>query len=118
MRAKEINTIQFLVNKINAKKDFTYHLNGSKDIKRYVVSCLNIYTGKNPSLFTDMNLKLNEVINKDLYDSIGLWYCKDKNTYFVDANVHFYNLDNAKDLATTFEQIAIYDLLTNETIYI
>jgi len=114
MKNLKITKVQIISNKANLKKDFTYNLIETK--KRYVVSVKNIYEGFNPSLNYDLNLKINEIINKNFYDSIGGWYYK--NIYYLDANVHFYCLDNAVEVAKLYNQIAIFDKQKNKTIII
>ena len=119
MRAQKTNTIQKIVNKANNKIDFTYNLKDCN--KRYVVSVKNIYLGFNPSLCYDLNLRLNNVINNDIYDSIGGWngFGTNKNKpYYLDANVHFYSLNIAIDTAKHYGQLAIFDKLENKIINI
>ena len=49
-RLIEISPQQDVVNKINAKADFTHNINQTR-LERYTVSIKNVFTGKNPSLF-------------------------------------------------------------------
>jgi len=110
------NTLtQKLVNKINARNNFTY-LKQGREQKNYIVSVKNIYTGKNPSLFFNMNIDLKLVLNNDVYDSIGLWQNDKDGIYYVDANVHFFTLKTALSVAQKYDQIAIYDIKNNKTI--
>ena len=49
MSQNHIITInQVLINKINAKQDFSHSINDNS--KRYIVGMKNLFTGKNPSL--------------------------------------------------------------------
>ena len=119
MIQQKINTVQKIVNKANGKNNFTYKLKECD--KRYIVSVKNIYLGFNPSLCYDLNLKLKDIINDNIFDSIGGWndFGNDKNKpYYLDANVHFYNLDDAITIAKKYKQIAIFDKLQNKTIYL
>mgnify|MGYP003652684061 CR=1 FL=1 len=113
-----ITTTQKIVNKINSKKEFTFIKNKSIEPKNYIVSVQNIYTGKNPSLFFNMNLEINKILSNDIYDSIGLWLDKETSLYVVDANVHFYTLETAKHIARKYDQKAVYDINKNECIFI
>lgn len=118
MRHQKINTVQKIVNKANNKKEFTYNL--KKCNKRYIVSVKNIFLGFNPSLCYDLNLRIENIINSDIYDSIGGWIGSntDNNPYYLDANVHFYGLDAALDIAKNYGQLAIFDKLENKIIYL
>jgi hypothetical protein len=116
MRNFKIQLEQRLINTINAKKPFTYYKDNNNK-KNYVVSVKNLYKGKNPSLYSDMIIKINEILKDDLYDSLGLWIDK-QNTIFVDANINFYNLDYALNIAKECNQKAIWDIKNNCEIYI
>ena len=118
MRGNYINLDQQIVNKINAKQNFTFDLSNSK--KRYVVSIKNIYKGKNPSLWHESILTINSIIKKDsllkdFYDSFGGWSDK-TNTYYVDLNIHFNDLQTALNVAKQNKQKAIYDIKTKKVI--
>ena len=120
MENNEINTVQKIVNLCNTKNDFTFELN--KNDAQYIVSVKNIYKGKNPSLQFDLNLKIQETINKinivsKYYDSIGGWMDANNN-FCVDVNTHFYNLSLAIDTAKVFKQKAIFDKKNNKVILI
>lgn len=120
MKNNKINTLQKIVNLCYAKNDFTFELN--KNEAPYIVSIKNIYKGKNPSLCFDLNLKIQETINKinivsKYYDSIGGWR-DNKGNFCIDANVHFYNLSLAIDAAKVFKQYAIFDKVNNKVILI
>ena len=116
----KISTVQKIANLCHTKKDFTFELN--KNEAQYIVSIKNLYKGKNPSLEFNLNLKIQETINKTnivskYYDSIGGWM-DDKDNFCVDANVHFYNLSLAIDTAKVFKQKAIFDKVNNKVILI
>ena len=118
MRGNYIELNQQIVNKINAKQNFTFDLSNSK--KRYVVSIKNIYKGKNPSLWHDSIIMINSIIKKnslvkDFYDSFGGW-ADNNNTYFLDLNIHFNDLQTALNIAKQNNQKAIYDIETKKVI--
>ena len=112
MRQIETNTVQQIVNKANTKRDFTRQINDND--KRYTVSVLSIYKGKNPSLDHNVSIKVGMVLDNDLYDSIGGWQGRDG--YCLDANVDFYSLDNALMIARQYDQEAIYDKVNEQVI--
>ena len=105
---------QNITNKAHAKKDFTTYLNNSEG--RYIVSMKNIFTGKNFANCHDMIIRVSKIVNSKFYDSIGGWNFE--GTYFVDANLHFENLDLAIQSAKNRNEIAIFDTKENKTIYI
>ena len=105
---------QNITNKAHAKKDFTTYLTNTKS--RYIVSMKNIFTGKNFANCHDMILRISKFVDSGQYDSIGGWNFED--TYFVDANIHFDNLDLAAAAARNRGEIAIFDTKENKTIYI
>jgi hypothetical protein len=105
---------QNITNKAHAKKDFTTYLTKSKS--RYIVSIKNIFTGKNFANCYDMILRVSKIVNSGYYDSIGGWNFE--SNYFVDANLHFQDLDLAMQCAKNNKQIAIFDTKENKTIYI
>ena len=111
---RELTRFQDAINKINAKQDFTYDL--SKNNNRYIVSQKNIFKGKNPSLFYDLPIVLSE--NMDSYDSFGGWYDKETDLYHVDFNLHLDMLKYALMLAKENDQIAIYDNVEKQVIYL
>lgn len=120
MRDNFIPIEQQIVNKINAKQNFTYNL--SETNKRYVVSIKNIYKGKNPSLWFESIVTIKSIINKGglikaFYDSLGGW-SDINNTYYLDLNIHFNDLKTALNVAKNNGQIAIYDTLKQQVIYL
>ena len=114
MRQIETNTVQQIVNKANTKTDFTKQINDND--KRYTVSVLSIYKGKNPSLDHNVSIKVGMVLDNDLYDSIRGW--QGKEDYCLDANVDFYKLKNALMIARQYDQEAIYDRVKYQVIFL
>lgn len=113
------NKIQQIVNKCNNKIDFTYNLNDNN--KRYIVSIKNIYLGFNPSLCSNLNLRVKKAIESNLYDSIGGWNgygSYNSKPYYLDANIHFESLNKALDVAKKNGQLAIFDIKNNSVISI
>lgn len=109
-----ITKAQNITNKAHSKQEFTTYLTNSKS--RYIVSKHNIFIGKNFAKCYDILLRVSKVIDSGFYDSIGGWNFED--TYFLDANLHFDNLELAIQSAENSGQIAIYDTLENKSIYI
>ena len=105
---------QNITNKAHAKKDFTTFLNNSKG--RYIVSIKNIFTGKNFANCHDMIIRVSKIVESGFYDSVGGWNYKD--TYFLDANLHFDNLEIAFQVAKRNNEIAVFDTKENKTIYL
>jgi len=118
MRPIQLNLNQAILNKANGKTEFTYFLNEDKKYYRYIVSCKGIYKGINPSLQTNLNILISDILKLNKYHSIGGWFDAKTGIYYLDANLHFKNIDTAKLLAIKNGQIAIYDSLKNESIYI
>jgi len=116
MRNTELTKFQDLINKINSRQNFTYNLSNSKN--RYIVSYKNLYTGKNPSLDFNLITKVDKFINSKMYDSLGGWLNKETNVYYLDANLHFSDISIALKVAKNNNQIAIFDNLKKETIYL
>lgn len=111
---------QDIINKINAKQDFTFNLeNKSFKLQKnynYIVGTENIYTGKNPSLDFDLILKVD--LNNKLYCNIGGWFDKDANTYYVDYSYNIHTLQSALNLAKLHNQKSIFDIKNNTVIYL
>ena len=114
MRKQTVRKEQELVNKINAKQDFTYNLTGSK--RRYVVGVKNLFMGKNPSL--QYNLIHNDIYNLEntKYDSVGGWLNSITGIYYVDYSIQVDDLFDALHLARQNGEIAIWDSVENKEI--
>ena len=112
-----MDNFQDLINKINAKQDFTYNL--MQDDARYVVSYKKaIYEGKNPSLFDNLRTKLRIEINLRNFSSIGGWLNKRTNIYYLNRNLHFSDINTALMFARQNKQLAIFDKKENLVIYL
>ena len=117
MRHLEISATQNLVNKINAKQDFTVDLKESN--KRYVVSNKELYKGKNPSTQCNLIVDVNKVLNKTsskVYDSLGGWLDRETGLYYLDLNIHYHDLQVALAVAESCNQLAIYDKVEEKII--
>jgi len=110
----DITIVQNITNKAHAKKDFTTYLTKTKS--RYIVSMRNIFIGKNFANCHDLILRVSKVVESGFYDSIGGWNYKDN--YFLDANLHFDNLEIAFQVARKNNEIAVFDTKENKTIYL
>lgn len=131
MRETTITTQQKILNKCHSMVNFTFDLH-KKSRGRYVVSIKNLYTGVNPSLDNLLFKKIQDVLNDTQqidktkkykgvfcsYCSIGGWNDKNTGLYHVDANLHFYSLYVALDIAKYFNQLSVFDLEKNEVIYV
>ncbi len=111
---------QDIINKINAKQDFTFNLK-NKSFKldneyNYIVGTENIYTGKNPSLQFDLILKVD--LKNKLYCNIGGWFDKDNKTYYLDYSYNIHTLQSALNLAKLHNQKSIFDIKNNNVIYL
>lgn len=114
MRQINIPLFQVITNKANSLRDFTFNL---KNKNRYIVSYKNIYTGKNPSMQTDLCVKISNILEKENCCSIGGWKNPENNLYYLDCNRHFYYLLDALTFAKLNNQIAIYDTHKKEVLY-
>tara|TARA_R110002050_G_scaffold276089_1_gene421270 strand:- start:47 stop:403 length:357 start_codon:yes stop_codon:yes gene_type:complete len=109
----KITINQVLINKINAKQDFSYSLNN--DTKRYIVGDKNLFSGKNPSIQYD--LIYNDILELDnSYSTIGGWTDPKTNIYYVDYSLSFDSVFDALEVARENKEIAIYDTLENKAI--
>lgn len=115
-----METKQDIINRINAKQDFTYNLK-NKSFKldfnyNYIVGAENIYIGKNPSLFFDMCLKVD--LNNKEFCNVGGWLDKKTGIYYVDYSYNMETLFNALTLAKIHYQKSIFDIKNNKVIYL
>lgn len=110
----DITIVQNITNKAHAKKEFTTYLTKTKS--RYIVSMRNIFIGKNFANCHDLILRVSKIVESGYYDSIGGWNFK--GTYFLDANLHFDNLEIAFQVARKNNEIAVFDTKENKTIYL
>tara|TARA_R110002074_G_scaffold133536_1_gene277269 strand:- start:1504 stop:1848 length:345 start_codon:yes stop_codon:yes gene_type:complete len=111
-----MKTLQRLINKINAKQNFTYNLTNNRN--RYIVSIENIYNGSNPSIKFDLITKVSKIIETTNFDSLGGWFDVDDKTYCLDLNIHLSDLTTALKLAKVNKQTAIFDSKKNLVIYL
>lgn len=114
MSQNHIITInQVLINKINAKQDFSHSINDNS--KRYIVGMKNLFTGNNPSLQYE-NI-YNDVLNLDeSFDILGGWTDPDTNIYYVDLCNSYDCVFDAMDQARINNEIAIFDSKENKVI--
>lgn len=127
MRHIEISLVQQIINKCNSRVNFTRDLTPSSGVKgRYIVSAVDIFTGKNPSMQSGLRLKIAEEIEAECpfisgghyFNSIGGWLNQETGMYHIGANLHYFNLENAMDAARTTDQIAIYDRFIDDIILV
>tara|TARA_R110002110_G_scaffold413002_1_gene639846 strand:+ start:575 stop:919 length:345 start_codon:yes stop_codon:yes gene_type:complete len=111
-----MNTLQRLINKVNAKQNFTYNLTNNRN--RYIVSIENVYNGSNPSIKFDLITKVSKIIETTNFDSLGGWFDVDDKTYCLDLNIHLSDLTTALKLAKVNKQTAIFDSKKNLVIYL
>ena len=111
-----MNTLQRLINRINAKQNFTYNLTNNRN--RYIVSIESVYNGLNPSIDFHLITKVSKIIQKQDFDSLGGWFNLDNKTYCLDLNIHLSDLTTALKLAKVNQQTAIFDSKKNLVIYL
>ena len=113
-RLIEISPQQDVVNKINAKADFTHNINQTR-LERYTVSTKNVFTGKNPSLFLKDTWKVvDDAFNSD-HELLGGWLSED-DIYFLDYGMSITDLRIAMKFARVNGQSAIYDNVSQKVI--
>ena len=113
-RLIEISPQQDVVNKINAKADFTHNVNDTR-LERYTVSIKNVFKGKNPSLFLEDTWKVvDDAFNSD-QELFGGWLSED-NIYFLDYSLSISDIKKAMKVAKFNKQLAIYDNVSNKVI--
>ena len=113
-RLQEISPQQDVVNKINAKADFTHNINRTR-LERYTVSTKNVFTGKNPSLFLKDTWKVVEDAFNSDHELLGGWLSED-DVYFLDYGMSITDLRIAMEFARANDQLAIYDNVANKVI--
>ena len=113
-----MNTLQRLINKVNAKQNFTYNLTNNR--QRYIVSIKSVYNGSNPSIDFDLITKVSKIIDakNHSFDSLGGWFNVDDKTYCLDLNLHLSDLTTSLKLAKANQQNAIFDSKKNLVIYL
>ena len=113
-RLTEISPQQNVVNKINAKADFTHNINRTR-LERYTVSTKNVFTGKNPSLFLKDTWKVVEDAFSSDHELLGGWLSED-DIYFLDYGLSVSDLKEAMKIAKFNKQLAIYDNVASKVI--
>ena len=113
-RLIEISPQQDVVNKINAKADFTHNINNTR-LERYTVSTQNVFTGKNPSLFLKDTWKVVDDAFNSNQELLGGWLSED-DIYFLDYGLSVSDIKEAMKIAKFNEQLAIYDNVSQKVI--
>ena len=113
-RLIEISPQQDVVNKINAKADFTHNINNTR-LERYTVSTQNVFTGKNPSLFLKDTWKVVDDAFNSNHELLGGWLSED-DIYFLDYGISISDLRIAMQFARANNQLAIYDNVSQKVI--
>ena len=113
-RLVEISPQQDVVNKINAKADFTHNINNTR-LERYTVSTQNVFTGKNPSLFLKDTWKVVDDAFNSNHELLGGWLSED-DIYFLDYGISISDLRIAMQFARANNQLAIYDNVSQKVI--
>ena len=116
MTYKNPDTVQQIVNRVNSHKDFTYNLDDNNPISnyKYIVSVKNIFVNRYINDVKNLRDLIQDALNDVCkFESIGLWYDKKEDVYCLDGNLHFYNLENALNLAKLCKQKAIFDIKNN-----
>mgnify|MGYP003624443881 CR=1 FL=1 len=110
-----MTTEQKIINKINAKANFTY----PNVTKRYIVGKKLLHESKNPSLYYQNIYKdVYKFLNSDSKPNktFGGWFNDETQTYCVDLGKSYNSLKKAVKIAKKYNQICIYDTLTGLTI--
>ncbi len=113
-RLIEISPQQDVVNKINAKADFTHNINNTR-LERYTVSTKNVFIGKNPSLFLEDTWKIVDDAFSSDQELLGGWLSED-DIYFLDYGLSVTDLKKAMKIAKINKQLAIYDNVSQKVI--
>ena len=112
-RNHKITINQVLINKINAKQDFSHSINASTN--RYIVGSKNLFMGKNPSI--QYTLIYDDIMKLDnSFDTIGGWTDPKTGIYYVDYSIGYNDLFDAMAQGRLNKEIAIYDTLENKAI--
>ena len=113
------DTVQQIINKVNSHKDFTYNLDDKNPINNYnyIVSVKNIFINRYINDVKNLRSLIKNALD-DVYkfESLGLWFDKESNVYCFDGNLHFYDLQNALNVAKLCKQKAIFDIQNNKVI--
>jgi len=113
-RLTEISPQQNVVNKINAKADFTHNINRTR-LERYTVSTQNVLKTANPSLFSKNTWQIvDDAFNSD-HELLGGWLSED-DIYFLDYGLSVSDLKEAMKIAKFNKQLAIYDNVASKVI--
>jgi|SaaInl47_10m_RNA_FD_contig_31_352739_length_1288_multi_5_in_0_out_0_4 hypothetical protein len=126
MREMALSLVQQIVNRSNSRTNFTKELRPSSGVNgRYVVTSTVLFEGKNPSIELGLRLIIADAVDKDCpfggvhyYNSIGGWMNPDTETYYIGANLHFFNLSSAIRAAKDSEQLAIFDRHSEKVLYL
>ena len=113
-RLIEISPQQDVVNKINAKADFTHNINNTR-LERYTVSIRNILKTANPSLFSKNTWQIVDDAFNSQHELFGGWLSED-GIYFLDYSLSVSDLKNAIKIAKFNKQLAIYDNVSQKVI--
>ena len=113
-RIIEISPQQDVVNKINAKADFTHNINNTR-LERYTVSTQNVLKTSNPSLFSKNTWQIvAEAFHSD-HELLGGWLSED-DIYFLDYGISITDIRLAMRFAKANDQLAIYDNVMQKVI--
>jgi len=113
-RLIEISPLQNVVNKINAKADFTHNINNTR-LERYTVNTKNVLKTANPSLFSKNTRQIvDDAFNSD-HELFGGWLSED-DIYFLDYGISITDLRIAMKFARANDQSAIYDNVMQKVI--
>jgi hypothetical protein len=113
-RIIEISPQQNVVNKINAKADFTHNINNTR-LERYTVSTQNVLKTSNPSLFSKNTWQIvAEAFHSD-HELLGGWL-SEEDIYFLDYGLSVSSLKEAMKIAKFNKQLAIYDNVAQKVI--
>ena len=113
-RLIEISPQQDVVNKINAKADFTHNINNTR-LERYTISIRNILKTANPSLFSKNTWQIVDDAFNSQHELFGGWLSED-GIYFLDYSLSVSDLKNAMKIAKFNKQLAIYDNVSQKVI--